>query len=147
MTECEYWLGGIVLSRGHLSPAGPLALQLFRMCHRSVSQTGTTHTHMAMSGNDKSGLTLEVKGESASLYLLHATVYDKCPPISLRRRSCSKIKLQTKIARPVNTAEERLAGCDTTHKSGTDLHYRAYGGTPAAGKRRRSYDPCKTQPC
>ena len=43
--ECEYWLGGIVLSRGHLSPAGPLALQLFRMCHRSVSQTGTqTHT-------------------------------------------------------------------------------------------------------
>lgn len=45
--ECEYWLGGIVLSRGHLSPAGPLALQLFRMCHRSVSQTGTqTHTYI-----------------------------------------------------------------------------------------------------
>lgn len=53
--------------------------------------------------------------------------------------SCSKMKLQTKIARPVNTAEERLAGCDTAHKFGMDLHYWAYGGTPAAGRRRRSW--------
>ena len=46
VAECEYWLGGTALSRGHLSPAGPLALQLFRMCQRSVSQTGiTTHIH------------------------------------------------------------------------------------------------------
>lgn len=79
--EYEYWLGGIVLSRGHLSPAGPLALQLFRMCHRSVSQTGThtsthVHTHMhtkglsAMTVADKSSLTLEVKRGSAASHLL-----------------------------------------------------------------------------
>lgn len=73
--ECEYWLGGIVLSRGHLSPAGPLALQLFRMCHRSLSQTGTqththTHGHMMTTVADKLSLTLEVKGGSAALYSL-----------------------------------------------------------------------------
>lgn len=159
-TECEYWLGGIVLSRGHLSPAGPLALQLFRMCHRSVSQTGRTHTHTnthmctqtRSNGNEWMGqISFDIRGQKGTQqpYICYTLRYNmwNVHQLAWERTARSKVMLHTKITRPVNTAEERLAGCDIAHKFGMDRHYGAYGGTPAAGRRRWSYDPCKTQPC